>query len=1566
LEVSHRITQLRSTLHKRLVSWLPNDNKLVEKELQLFDSLMKRRNFLKTTSFAAIAAFINTGCGDSGYSGPPSSWDDSQQIDTVDQASVQTASRIAVDADIIDSLQSYNALPAAGSVDAPYVVDSAHIESFNPHIMTIDSPTVFTKSGLNPLTYNYGIPELIHLSQTTPSSDYTLEIYEEDREGHGGLKEASINLDGSAAGKFNVLVASNGNFHNHVNKGVGYSQKLALLAHVGANFNYGDTSKVSALLYYQTTSTPLLKPGVSPEKNSLWKSIDVMEVFKQRETHPFNNYTISEVDTYHDGMNNRFIYGTLTLDDFYSYGFIITYNSLTDTKPTITFFAPKYLSTQSTDFIALVNAFSDENLYNDSPRDLKVFKGQTFKPLAQSNNSDGTLKNSVIFSFFSFDITIGSNNSYLDLDDSGLIDISVLSTDTSIMKRYIVVVDTSKEGVKYLFENFTPTLSLENEGDPVQITFDMSGIPSVDIWSDLYDQNNYQLSNMFTRFVQTSASEISILLATSFYDQISLGITNKSITLSSSGDGYRLSKEVLSNNVLFENVKIEDGKDYQTLWFDDMKVHVNNYNTLVQCVNNYNGILDFHCAHNHQGLLRSYFHIRYENTDGSINSFLIGFNEKGITNDDSMYAYQTHDNLLQNMINNKVYHRPPLPIAINPYKVHKWQSIAHDGEVMYSAYRANITDETTKTLLPNDGSQGILLSYKHATCDALEDSWVLYEKEKQVQKDQVLSNLYTIATHQLHLHTTNIYGHSVALDINTYVEVRFSKTVMVRDYTDVTNPRTYSLSRLSSLFLKPDSSGKVILEVDTGTSKKNKYLGATMMYRFVDASMLSYNDITQPVATLVSTLGSTTEFKQCGISFKTYERLSSGSITDTNGKNEVKIEDKLTDTFDTNYQAGVSDVTLGYSKLHDAAKPDNDSPLQNAAFLYTKSISRRAKVSLVLRSDVALVIDPLTFTPMIQSNSNLSSGSFISNAIHWVSHALDTIADLALAVAAAARAVISKLVEDIKNIVIDVSHSVSDWAHIMADFILKAAKEMYDIALELWEFIKMLIGMQRCYDIGQELKQLYYDQFHSASMVKDNVYSIIKDKTTQYQTSINKTLDDIEMDIDVSIDNIFGISTDSSSNVNKGNIQYKFNQNSSTKSDHVTNQLGRFSGTAGGLTLESNMQQSLNNETTYFNTSSNIESAQYRTSCSDSESIESLITCLGSEAIKKAFSGLGTISSDSYTTFIDLISGESTNILKNDLSKIFKDTLHVVLDEMKLIADGVIEIPLTMLNGSSIADALSGVLNALEKLILEALGLLFFLNPHQFKDMEDFAYFCFGYAINSTDHYIGFSMDFNLGDYVKDGHFRNSVNGTTALNSVFAPKYQRQAAMYIDTALSVTQTACGLTIASAKAVNFPKPTLFVGIKQYAYIGRMAARSWSLGVVVKNSDNSLDSISQTYQELHEVLTIADHLMKMVGENESFNKEYISIIITLSSFTNILAKLFPLLDTIRKTDVSDSVKILKLTRSILSMVQAIVRVVKDIQKVAEYKNLPLYYKASAIKTALTIINSVLQAAVIKLEN
>ncbi|WP_321314826.1 hypothetical protein [Halarcobacter sp.] len=1150
------IKLLRKQMKGYLKDWIPNNNNLVKKELEIFDSIMTRRDFLKTTSLAALSVLIGYGCNK-----PPSQWEDdgSNSIDWTisdsDMSTVTTPCNIAVDSEIQEAFTTYTPLPAVGSEDST-IISHSIMESFNPHIMTASNEDEITSIGLNLPTRTYGIPEHLHLEKQSNESDYNLSIYEKDNDGHQGLKQTIIKLKDTSLIDYDSIVATNGSFHNKIKDNFIHKQKMVLLSNKNDTHDYSQTSALR--LYYRTEFAKLLLPDENFISTTNWDNyIDLIKEFKNQEpTASFNSYKIAEINTYTSGDNHSFIYGTIRFDNYYNYGFVISYDDftqidVTNVRPAITFFSAQFMSYNSEGISNLIKDYNDNSASIVTPlSDILIFSKANFTPLAQLVDDEGNLQSKFIFSFYclsAMDETVSNTSGY------DLLKFSNINSD--FVKRYPMLVehkDVASSSVVYTLDDYDSFGKIEIASNQLHFSFSVykeHEFISTDIWESIYNKQTNKVDHMFVRSIKSNGSNYEVLTSSTHYSESNMefGLSHHTIEIDLN---TKISvNNVYSNNILFEDMSSDDGK-YKDLWFNNI---LSGYSSLYDCVHKKGGIgtIDFHATHNHQGLLRNYLLIRYSDEK----SILLGCNEKGIE-ETTKFAYQNHDNIINKL---GIEHYPPMPISIdNPLKLFHWHGIAEDGEVLYSSIRQNEINSNNQLI---ENSNKNLLSYMHSSCNLTQKVWNMREEQIHVDfgSDTIETNLVKNDLHQVHLHVTNCYRNEVSLYKNTqlfsnlsddqisqvkekeanadiYVEIRFNKRVSIKDYTDITNIKTYHPSANNSIFLSTDSKGKVSLQIDAGT-KDDKYNGAIMQYRLIDKSnLIKQSDKALAIVTNDSN-SLTTDFKSCNISFKTYQKLSTQNY-DNIQIGASKDSDTAKTVLDNINSSSSHDISHAFSKVLENTSPNNDSQLV-----------RLNKVQI--------------------NNNNLLALGFSSSvthfkAVNWIRHSIYTASSNIEKLLEAAKQAASTLSKDITTIISNITDDIDEAIEDIAAAVEKLWNDVSSFAQKLWDILRTVLDFKTAYNIGQELKQLRFDQLkplndsNSQNIYSHNAYTIMESA----EDMVSEISDDMIEKIDTSLDAIFGNNIKDISqkmDTHKTNVDNdkKNMQNNSTIITHIVDQIDR-------------------------------------------------------------------------------------------------------------------------------------------------------------------------------------------------------------------------------------------------------------------------------------------------------------------------------------------------------------------------------------------------------------------------
>ncbi len=1353
------IKLLRKEMKSYLKDWMPKNNNLIKKELEIFDAIITRRDFLKTTSLAALSVIIGHGCNK-----PPSQWEDEVPnsidwtISDSDMATVTTPCNIAIDSDIHQAFTTYNPLPAVGSEDSTTISHSI-MESFNPHVMTANSESEITNIGLNLPTRTYGIPEHIHLEKQSNESDYSLAIYEKSNDGHHGLKQTIINLRDSSSIAYDSLVASNGSFHNKIKNNLVHKQKMVLLSNKNDTHDYNETSALR--LYYQTEFSQLLLPDENFVSNSNWDNyIDLIKEFKTQEsTASFKSYKIVEINTYTSGDNHSFIYGTIRFDSFYNYGFVISYDDFTqidetNVRPAITFFTPQFMSYNSNGIPKLINDYNNNSSSINSPlSDIIIFSNANFTPLAQLVDEEGKLQSKFIFSFYclsALDETV-SNNSGYDLS-------KFTNLNSDFIKRYPMIVEHNaldSSSILYTLDDYNSFGKIEINSNQLHFSFSVykgQEFLDTDIWENIYNKQTNKVDHMFVRSIKSSGTNYEILTSSSHYDESNeeFGLSHQTININSE----IAVSSIDSNNILFDDMSSDDGK-YKDLWFNSI---LSGYSSLYDCVYKKGGIgtIDFHATHNHQGLLRSYLLIRYGDENQETKSILLGCNEKG-TENTTTFAYQNHNNIVNKI---GIQHYPPMPISIdNPFSLYHWSGISEDGEVLYSSIRQHEIDGN-KQLVENSNNK--LLSYMHSSCNLAQKVWNMREEQLHVdsKSDTIETNLVKNDLHQLHLHVTNCYRNGVSLYKNTqlystltdeelsqvkakdpnadvYVEIRFNKRVSIKDYTDITNIKTYHPGANNSIFLGTDSTGKLSLEIDAGT-KDDKYNGAIMQYRLVDkANLVKQNDKALAIVTNNSD-SLTTDFKSCNISFKTYQRLSTQNY-DNVQIGVSKDSNTAKSVLDNINSSSSENIAQAYSKVSDNTAPNNDSQLVR---LYKTQI-----------------------------NTNLVSLSFSNSsivhfkAVNWIRHSIHTASKMAEKLIEAAKQAASILSKDISTIISKLSEDIDEAIEDIAAAVEKLWSDATSFAKKLWDILRSLLDFQTAFNIGQELKQLRFDQLkplndsNSQNSYSNNAYTIMQNT----ENLVDKISDEMIDKIDVPLDAIFGNDLGEVAqkvfekiDIHKSNASNdrKNMQNNSTIISHIVDQVDRltqflkinelikyakgeeekfksdintlmknlFSVTLDEMLSGSFPKYLEDNLLSFFKVKSKDEllaAIQYYPGLSEGSdpAPNSLIRQMQNNILQ------------SKSTIINFASGSSSaKEMFSDIKSTTNNLKSLLISEIENFNKFGHYLPTEFLKDDQIFSFMTHSGNLLDKL-LKPLGTLLFLDSNKFKNVEDLATFGMGFSL---------------------------------------------------------------------------------------------------------------------------------------------------------------------------------------------------------------------------------------------
>lgn len=1325
-----KIKQFRKEMKAKLKEWIPNNDSLIDKELKIFDRVMNRREFIQTTSIATAYALLYQGCSDS----PPSRWPVQQdmQLSDAELLSVTKTSKMVIDADLIDTVVEYSPLKALGSTDALDVQKSGILESFNPHLMTVESTDLLENGGLKLQSNNVGSPEIVHLTKENISTNSYLQIYEHViNTSENSLFKTSIELPSSSEITFDKLVASNGSYHNHTLQGVVYSQKMIALA------NIENSVTPDLRVYYQSSSSKVLEPGAVFQEDQNWVSLDILEHFNYAESYNFSSYAIVDLDNYSDAIGNRFIYGTLRFDNLYNYGFVVAFTSLSASKPKVSFFTPKFLSVHGSEISDLQTSFDTLGIDTNGFlfQDLSIFKEQKFLPFSSLVATDDTLSNSVIFSFECFDV---QNKEVIKKDET--YDLTQLSEIyNSMMKRYMLRVDISGGGVVYLLETYenTPSFSLVN--DILHFSFDTSDLSLPDLYRDIYKSDDIgygvalsEIQSSYVRGVVNNGLQYHIILASGYYDPYSMGIAQKSIKL----DIETLEvNELLKAKASFDET-IYDVHSYKSLWFDEV---VDNSNSILESVVNNGGKYDCYITQNQQGVLKGYFLLKLDESN-----FLLNFNEQGQNPEPTtevLYNYQNFDTLYTQIQESSTLFFPPLPVATDVVTLFHNKSVAQEEELLYITMRDKKVDETSQKLVENEDAS--LLSYSNATYDLLSGVWSTQELSENLTQTQHTSNVYIQPRHIVHMYTHSVYDYPSVLEESIYVEVRFSKAVVVSDLTHIDQPKTYRAKRASSIFLKPDRKGKITLEIQNGLTREELFNGSSMLYRLLDVNDLSL-DQKRPLAMVQSSSTTTTSFMHCNISFKLFNRVS----TDNANRFQEGV-----------LQSEMSDPTTAYDILHAHVKDSQRDNIVKVTDIYTK-LSNAATanneanfVSMALASSDKISPMLFLYNDVMLDGVTLDKSKFSK----WIHHAISTIKHAVhrsvQTLSKKIKSALEKLVPEIDDLLSNPTISldgVLNALSVIVNKIVSFVDHIYITYFEpFWDFLKGFFDFKSAFIIGEEFQALFREQMLEDSSNPNNGYSVVKEQTKTLQENIDLFFNNVKQDVDNKIDDYFYTNSTMADQNTKQEHDRSSMQKNSVKYNH-------------GMDTVSKIYKNVVDPQI---ADSPIDSNLF--TCNADLTVEQLLSCVMKQENQTFLNTINQKTQSNNKVFHNIADQGVVGDQKNNMATLLKQSMNLVIDEVDTLTDGIIQVPLAFLNGSSSINLAKEELDAGFQTVFEVLGLLFFSDPDKFQTLDDVGYFLLGYStffqLSTLDPQTETLVDttqtrLDYIKYIKDGTLRDDFN----------------------------------------------------------------------------------------------------------------------------------------------------------------------------------------------------------------
>ena len=1485
-----RLAGLRSRLHQILKEIFAEDHEKIEWELSLFDFVLSRRDFLKATTLSAIAVTISAGCAKKRRpenSVVPSNWevwDEELSMPGRAVLSMHKGIDIVVDSDVIQGIASYNPIPAQGSAEAPRIVDEAVLEGVNTYIVTMADEAESSAHEDLASDRNYGLPEYLHLvNDFSLGRDFIregqhLELYRKDTDKNEEAKTEHITLNTDKTTHFSSLRAVNGTFHNRIVDNKVTIQKMALLSGY-KNFT------PALMLYYQSGSLSL---QLSDNTKTLegWSHLDILAKFKEEERHLFQSIEIVEMEAYQDGLRKGMLYGTLRCDSSYNYGFVIAMNDPQQSEPTVTFFAPHFLSVHSETIENLEKDFEKNVPESRHPiTSFSLFAGQRFRPFTPLVESDESHTPRMLFSFFSYDISEKTDDAtetcfkgvHYDFEKYRCGGWHALENACrekwSFHKRYLLDIDTSQGGVLYLLQDFEPEVRIEtHEYDGImkkksfRLIFDMAALNHLEVLQRVFDGDVRQMEDAYIRFVQFADDVYSILFASAYYQHRSLGVIHKHVRIrEDSGDGaLSVLKDVHVSKMLFGDAEHE-GDTYHTLWFNRLSHGFGGLGGLVEMLGD-EGKFTFHATQNREGLLRSTFQFGAGENTYKLDNLLIAFDEKRSEDGSRLQGFvQLHDRITRDATE----HLPPLPVAVNVKKCFHWNAIQNDTEVLYVGHRRYLVDREKKELYPNKGIQGKQYSYFHAVRSTFDGTWSRFEElGKTTKNSRVKRDL-----HQVHLHTLNAYEMSVPLPEHSYVEIRFSKPLTVRIFDPAGTLETHRLPAMNALFVRPDDQGRIALEIEAGY-KGEQYGGATMEYRIVDRSKLRQSRENSALCQLQESSG-TYSWHSCNISFRLYQRFSSKSYKHLEyGTMHTKTaHQEMQKRVDSDYHTLIPKFAHAFEKIHDHAAPSNK-----------------------LTGTAHIDLSP----PITTASEILTLRMSMHDLGGWFSSVADSVEDGVESFAEDLKQIVDSLAKDIDDIIADISSSVVRAVGQLAIAIQKCWKSVKSFAQMLWHWLKSALDFNKGYEIGVELEQLMTDQLHPLhdSHPKDkksgNLYTLLGGITSE----MNKEIDHIQTEIQDAADRVFGAccnkeTKDEKTHSADARKRHTDTKRSSTKHMHVFDQIQRL---FRQYVLPKSSGCDYSNGTF-------------------GQMIEKNADIINNDSRKE---NMNEISKSAVKSFKRLAAGDS---LKNSgISQTFSDMADLMIGDIAVLFKVAADMPLALLDDHALFKgcAASNQLSDLEAEVLEFLSLFLFRDKNKIKSPEDLVFFLIGYPVSILESFIGaIDKDFDVAEYLRGGGFRRDFNalGYDSEHRMFLGSPEGWEKIHFATqvtfaVLSVSQVMISLILSTKESRILKK------LNPYLYLFRGMTKGPE---ILYYATKGKEGISRTIKSIFSMLSLWSRFggEVMIDSEENYDYVYVGFGIGFEIAAAIMSVIDASIDKEHSQTIHDQI----LFDAILELVRAV---------------------------------------------
>lgn len=1051
---------------------------------------VSRRDFLKGCSYVAAAAILG-GCDSKTKGYIPDYGDDDIGDDSY-------SFNIHPSADVLDSVQTFvkfqtNKLEAV-------------VESSQPMFMLTASSGNHDGS-FNPLAKTYGHPEILHLDNNADGNTY-VEINMNSHENNIGLVKEKINIgptreierSNGLSYTYNDIVACNGSKHNSVNEETGkfISQKMAIVAanskmglgddwnsieqwyYIMTDPNNKDAIENQAKLIYQYEEVDPIDPHGNSELSSSWETINLLDSLGSYwteaiayakeveglyysplqknvefflETYPAS---IEDISRYTDAKGNKFLYGTVSLGYFYSFGFIVSFSGQ---KPEVHWYISEeldfsverlsdrkgtYSFEYSLRYIYLSRLF-DEDPYigkNDQCSGIDSFLDEIDKKTLEDNLGKCIYKpmavvdDSVVMSYETFYIP---NDQYRKkIDVVAYIQVPLKKSDNEVSYIYTQNADEVVLGTVLVpnAEVYNPNLN-------------SFAVPEV----DELPQNLYMIE--YDESIEDSYMGLNV-----YHNSSTWAI--EQFVFDCGGGSCKINEFGYSDDVLLDD-------STSTQWYVE------------------------------QGLIPQ--------TEFSVSDYLgddcrieYGSNHHGVT---TVYFIPKDPNKLtfEWRIDVEKYQAyatvpAPQPVAYGVKRVLPWDNYLHGSELLYVGLEqkhiaplANGANAGSLRDLSHQSSSGAE-SYFYAFSDYLEKNWKLVELQNAPKEAPKNAESITKVKQKIHHATlviTDQNHNPVTLASNLHVEIRCNSAVAMQDVTNPDKIKKVHLNRTTSYLAKDDGQGHVKLQIDVG-HEGDLLTAVDLHYRIVDAgesgiaAFASANPGSPEKILNISEDSLTTQWGGFNISYLLHERNASMDTLQPTAPSDTElIQKRYSDNFSHHYSSDkenlIKSTKDSFSKVANAAKPKEDT---SVTFLKTTSELH----------------NPLYAVRKLNGemqNYSLSLGSFwdvVSDAINSAEQIVKSAAAAAAELVKKIKEAIHNLIHKLDNLFDDLTKGLTAALNGLISFCGTLLKATIAYATLIMDILKGLFDFSLAFDVGAGLRELIVDNFTKTDF---GIYSILKD-----------------------------------------------------------------------------------------------------------------------------------------------------------------------------------------------------------------------------------------------------------------------------------------------------------------------------------------------------------------------------------------------------------------------------------------------------------------------------------------